>query len=170
MPKKYKKKIVKSEEVSTSKKGDITPQKEEAVKVPLDPLYLLSPLERFNQLPSYSTKLTNKTYTEIVAHYILMPTQKFKEIAKHIDKLSILEAQVVKGLVKTLGDSEKSFEIKKYFDDRVFGRAKQSIEHSGPNGTPMQMLGGNIQDAFDDLTVEEIEAIRNLANAKNRKQ
>lgn len=134
---------------------------------PLDPLYELTPLERFNQLPTYTTKLTNKHYSNIILHYLLMRPDKFKEIAQNVSKLSILEAQIVKGLAKSIGKSEEAHDMEKYYADRAFGKSKQGIEHTGPDGTPMQLMSGSIQSIMDEFSPEEIAAIRKIADEQS---
>lgn len=130
---------------------------------PIDPIYELSPMERFNQFPNYSQKLTSSMYANIVLHYQQMGIAKLKEVSKDMSYLSVLEAQVVKGLVRSLSSEADALEHKKYYDDRAFGKPKQTLEHSGPGGSSLHVINEHIQAALDSLTDEELEQLEKMA-------
>ena len=130
----------------------------------IDPIYEnKTTMERLRQIPCYSDELNSKKYADIIAMYYMLSLPRLESMLAEVKKRSILEFTIVRDLIKILKDKdENAFELKKYYDDRTFGKSKQAIEHSGPGGSPMSHITGNVMDLIDQLSDDELDKLEKV--------
>lgn len=157
-----KKKVVKRQRKDKTPKVQVLDQTENAnfqvVK------YNYSSADRINDIPSFSKTLNENFLENLMAKYSLMTVTQL-EMASEDPDVSILERIIMEQLAVALDQREKlGADAAKYIQERIGGKAKQVIEHSGPKGSAIKLTHetitkqiDNFLDLLDENELEEYE-------------
>ena len=140
-------------------------QESEANTVPpIDPIYLLSPLERANLLPDYSKTFTREKHLQMVSNAINSDLATIQRISQYAGKnLSIHELQILDMARRSLDQKNEDRHLhQRYMWERVWGKDVQKIEHSGA----ISQSDAALMEAFgmDSISIEDMEQIAREAD------
>jgi len=133
--------------------------KDKDTSVSIDPLYKLTPLERFQQLPNIIKSINANMFANLLAIYHVKPLPEIQAIIK-AGNLSLLELQIAISVEKVLQRNKDSFEHTKYLHNRMLGSIKQTIEYSGLSSPQVQ---NETNDLIAEFTIEELNQIKQIA-------
>lgn len=121
------------------------------------PFYNMKGVERLKSMPDYTSLIPDNLVARTIAKYYFMEFDQLIKESK--DKNStVLEQEIIFLHLKARSKQPGSFHVAKYLHDRLEGKVKDRIEHSGPGGGPMQMQ--KVELDFDNMTIEEVEAMK----------
>ena len=124
------------------------------------PLHTKSGIERINAIPDY-TKIMEPNMIErtIMKFYPMTKTQLIhasKDPYNTMMEISIL------GMIKIMHDpsDSKYVSVNKYIHDRIGGRPKERIEHSGPGGSAIQTEDIGFKLDLNNMTGDQLRALK----------
>lgn len=164
---KRKKKVAKNKSSDNGSKNIPTMEEREKESVKFQdvsiPIYseLGNNFNRLNMIPDYTTKTKAGVLENTLGTMVSMQPEQFANITK--DKnLTILErmcAQLIKKCVATKEEPDFSEETLKYVFNRVYGKPKDRVEHSGNVHQTFEAKTKQVPD-IENFTVEELEKFK----------
>jgi len=152
-------------EIKTESKELVVPTESE-VAIPIDPLYDLSPLERARQLPDIRKDMNSDKFNSQLIGMMNKTLPELNMLSRRTRNLSIQELMLIRFAHHALDKNNEDYlDRTNQLLDRAYGKSAQKIEHSGiiqsDSAQIMEAIGG-----IDDISIEEMEAIANLAKEK----
>ena len=119
-----------------------------------------SGVERLNSIPDYS-KLTNENLvSKVIGKYSVMTSKQLVKASKDPHN-TLLETQVISMILKSL-KSKDALSITKYLHDRLDGKVKERVEHSGPNSKPIEISSTTMD--LSKLNKEDLLALKSVVS------
>lgn len=134
--------------------------KEELVKSTVEPANTnFSGLDRINAIPNFTKKIKENFLADTIFQYSLMSPKALIKASKD-DNLTVLERQVIVQLVDSLSKSKGAAQSRAQSHDRIAGKSTNKVEHSGPNGAPIDVTNSNLVDSLGNMSKEELLKIK----------
>ena len=134
---------------------------------PIDPIYLMSPVERANALPDYSKTFTREKHLQMVNNSINSDLATIQRISQYGAKyLSVHELQILDMARRSLDQKNDERHIhQRYMWERAWGKDVQKMEHSGA----INQSDAAFMDTFgiDSISPDELDEIAGIGNDSN---
>jgi len=118
-----------------------------------------SGLDRINSIPDYTKKVKANFLADIIFQYSLMSPDELIKASK--DKnITVLERQVIVQLVDSVSKSKGAARSREMSHDRISGKATNKVEHSGPDGAPIDISNSQLVNGLGSMTRDELLKIK----------
>jgi hypothetical protein len=123
--------------------------------------YNMDGVSRINAIPDYNKTLSKDFLENIITKFFVMTPEQIKD-ASNDKTITIIERMVLTQVVEAINaKSKNSLSQAKYLQERVSGLARERIEHTGANGSPLMLVKEkeeNIDSMLEDMSDKELEA------------
>lgn len=104
--------------------------------------------DRINAIADHTKKLKKGFLENVYLEYSLMNTEEFAKAVKD-KELTLLERQIIRSVTLAASKGKDAITAQKMIQDRIGGKAKDRIEHSGPDGGAITVSQTEKDKEFD---------------------